>query len=111
MNEHFRLEALAVKAIENCINLRSCTWTRDGSLTTQIIRRLGNLEGLKELEINGRPGTWGEWVSHDLLLFKGLQSLTLIMPARAVTDMVPEWVAQNAETLESLAIICKVSFG
>ncbi|KAF8607315.1 hypothetical protein BDV93DRAFT_468045 [Ceratobasidium sp. AG-I] len=109
VDEHYRLEALAVKAIEKCTNLRSCTWTRDGSLTTQIIRRLGNLKNLKELEINGRPGSWGEWVSQDLFLFSGLQSLTLIMPARAVANIVPSWVAQNAETLESLVIICKSS--
>ncbi|CAE6506020.1 unnamed protein product [Rhizoctonia solani] len=102
-----RIIALATQAISNCINLRSCSWTRDRTLSTSVLQRLAELKLLKELEINAKPGAFGAWIPEDLLAFRGLQSLTLIMPARSVVELLPEWTAKNRDTLESLVIICK----
>ncbi|QRV98926.1 hypothetical protein RhiJN_26945 [Ceratobasidium sp. AG-Ba] len=107
VDEKLQLIALASRAITNCVNLLSCSWTRDGSLNTKIIESLANLEKLRALEINGRPGPWTAWVPEDLLQFRQLHSLTLIMPVQAVVEVLPEWAAQNSETLESLVVICK----
>ncbi|QRV84884.1 hypothetical protein RhiJN_12900 [Ceratobasidium sp. AG-Ba] len=107
VDEKLQLIALASRAINNCVNLLSCSWTRDGSLNTKIIESLANLEKLRALEINGRPGPWTAWVPEDLLRFRQLQSLTLIMPVQTVVEVLPEWAAQNSETLESLVVICK----
>jgi hypothetical protein len=109
VDEKHRLIVLASHALGHCVNLLSCSWTRDGSLTTAIIERLAGLEKLRSLEINGRPGPWGAWVPQDLLLFRRLRSLTLIMPVQAVVDALPTWASQSAEGIEGLVIICKVS--
>ncbi|CUA78431.1 hypothetical protein RSOLAG22IIIB_13141 [Rhizoctonia solani] len=102
-----RMIALATQAVSNCVNLRSCSWTRDGTLSTRMLQALAGLNSLKELEINAKPGAFGAWVPEDLLAFQGLQRLTLIMPARSVVEILPEWSAKNRDTLESLVIICK----
>ncbi|KAG8695855.1 hypothetical protein FRC08_007522 [Ceratobasidium sp. 394] len=107
VDEKLQLIALACRAISHCVNLLSCSWTRDGSLYTKIIESLAELKKLQSLEINGRPGPWTAWVPDDLFRFRHLQSLTLIMPVQAVMDVLPAWTEQNSETLESLVIICK----
>ncbi|CAE6524884.1 unnamed protein product [Rhizoctonia solani] len=106
-DERHRMIALATRAVSNCINVRSCAWTRDGTLSTRVLQGLAGLDSLKELEINAKPGAFGAWVPEDLLAFRGLQSLTLIMPARSVVELLPEWSAKNKDTLESLVVICK----
>ncbi|CAE7131780.1 unnamed protein product [Rhizoctonia solani] len=106
-DERHRIVELATQAISNCINLRSCSCTRDGTLSTRMLQGLAGLKSLKELEINAKPGAFGAWTPEDLLAFQGLQSLTLIMPARSVVELLPEWSAKNRDTLESLVIICK----
>ncbi|QRW25902.1 hypothetical protein RhiXN_10979 [Rhizoctonia solani] len=72
-----------------------------------MIQELASLNSLKELEINAKPGAFGAWVPEDLLGFRNLQSLTLIMPARSVVELLPAWCRENKDTLESLVIICK----
>ncbi|CAE6535072.1 unnamed protein product, partial [Rhizoctonia solani] len=106
-DERHRIIALATQAISNCVNLRSCSWTRDGTLSTRMLQELAGLESLKELEINAKPGAFGAWFPEDLLAFRGLQSLTLIMPARSIVELLPAWSAENKDTLESLVVICK----
>ncbi|CAE6408103.1 unnamed protein product [Rhizoctonia solani] len=106
-DERHHIINLATQAISNCLNLRSCSWTRDGSLSTSMIQELASLNSLKELEINAKPGAFGAWVPEDLLGFRNLQSLTLIMPARSVVELLPAWCRENKDTLESLVIICK----
>ncbi|CAE6337736.1 unnamed protein product [Rhizoctonia solani] len=106
-DERHRIVNLATRAITNCVNLTNCSWTRDGSLSTKMIRELATLNSLRELEINAKPGAFGAWVPEDLLEFRELQSLTLIMPARSVVELLPVWCARNENTLKSLVIICK----
>ena len=122
--------------LKNCVNLRCCVWTRDGSLTSEILQALlcastnvepnpgvedipleyfrkeelmGRLEnrGLRELEINGRDGGFYD---HTLLLgFVGLERISLIMPSVAVVSLLPKWTSLNHNTLRKLTLICKVS--
>ncbi|KAH7337636.1 hypothetical protein B0J17DRAFT_663691 [Rhizoctonia solani] len=108
-DERHRILALATQAISNCVNLRSCSWTRDKTLSTSVLQELAGLKSLRELEINAKPGAFGAWVAEDLLSFRGLQSLTLIMPARPVVELLPKWSAKNKDTLQSLVIICKAT--
>ncbi|KAG8703946.1 hypothetical protein FRC09_003855 [Ceratobasidium sp. 395] len=103
VDEKLELVRLACQAIDRCVNLISCSWTRDGSLYSKIIESLAGLKKLKSLEINGRPGRWTAWVPDDLFRFRHLESLTLIMPVQAVTEILPAWTAQNSETLQSLS--------
>ncbi|KAJ1301100.1 hypothetical protein OPQ81_003516 [Rhizoctonia solani] len=76
-DERHRIITLATRAISNCLNLRSCSWTRDGTLSTRMLQELAGLKSLKELELNAKP------------------------------EILPAWSAGNKDTLESLVVICK----
>jgi len=100
------LLAVCVKGIKNCINLKSCTWTRDGSLHTDILESLcSDCPQLEELEINGNSGGYDPAV---LLRFHKLKKISLIMPSAPVLDTLPAWLSATRTTLRSLTIVCKV---
>lgn len=97
------------QGIRNCINLRSCHWTRQGSLTNEIIQALQTCQVLTELEINGSL----DWDVNAaaLLKFDSLRRISLIMPTAAVVDLLNPWFERTGEHPRSLTMICKVSFG
>lgn len=117
-----------LRGLKNCINLRWCTWTRDGSLTSEILEALlcggsSSFEGqpepelltarplvnckLRALEINGHDE--GLYDRNLLLGFVGLERISLIMPTASVASLLPSWTLLNHAKLRSLTLICKAS--
>lgn len=98
---------ICLRGIRNCVNLMSCTWTRDGSLSTEILESLQHLPRLVELEINGHSPN--QYQAVILTNFKALRKVSLIMPSSQVLEILPEWICATAHTLEHLTLICKAS--
>ncbi|KAJ8522413.1 hypothetical protein ONZ45_g1000 [Pleurotus djamor] len=93
------------RGLRNCINLRHCVWTRDGSLNDEIIRSLSELKQLQSLTINGHSTS--EYNERLLLQIRGLRDVSLIMPSLGVVDTLSDWAAVSS--LRSLELICKSS--
>lgn len=96
-----------LQGIKNCVNLQSCTWTRDGSLTSEMLETLLLSQQLEELEINGAHQ--GHYDPCILPRFTHLRRLSLIMPSNAVINMLPAWTQATGHTLRHLSVICKSS--
>ncbi|KZT34733.1 hypothetical protein SISSUDRAFT_1072038 [Sistotremastrum suecicum HHB10207 ss-3] len=107
IEEQDRLMDLCITGLENCINLRSCTWTRDGSLTTPLLKALLSSSTLQEFSLNGHYE--GHYDPTLLLQFSRLQKLTIIMPSSDIISLLPAWLGACTETLKSLSLICKAS--
>ncbi|KAF8558683.1 hypothetical protein OG21DRAFT_1493889 [Imleria badia] len=103
---HSELLQLCTEGVRNCVNLRSCTWTRDGSLHSCVLESLGSCPQLHELEINGNDSEYNPTL---LTQFSRLSKISLIMPSARVLDIFPTWISVTGETLRSLTIICKAS--
>lgn len=104
-----RLEALfdsCLRGIANIVNLRSCTWTRDGSLGSNILLGLLKHRSLQELEINGRHD--GNYDHTILPQFTSVRRIKLVMPTPHVVEILPAWLKSLAHPLQGLSIICKV---
>ncbi|EKM56957.1 uncharacterized protein PHACADRAFT_208126 [Phanerochaete carnosa HHB-10118-sp] len=105
--EREQLMTLSLQAIRSCVNLRSCTLTRDGSLSNDIILTLQQAQHLAELEINGhnffyfKPGLLPD--------FKHLRKISLIMPSPEVLNILSIWVQNTAPTLQHLTLLCQSS--
>ncbi|TBU47149.1 hypothetical protein BD309DRAFT_1057210 [Dichomitus squalens] len=93
--------------IRNCINLRACTWTRHGSLTSPVLETLVDCARLQELEINGENS--GFYDPGILPRFSHLRKLALIMPSAAVIGILSHWTRNTSQTLNHLGVICKSS--
>ncbi|EPQ50827.1 hypothetical protein GLOTRDRAFT_49961 [Gloeophyllum trabeum ATCC 11539] len=93
--------------LKNCVNLRHCTWTRDGSLDNAIFEALLHCHKLKELEINGHHD--GQYDPEVLCRFTRLNKITLIMPSWLVIAQLPRWIRETGPALQYLSIICKAS--
>ena len=97
---------LCVSGLGNCVNLVSCTWTRDGTLKEDILEALSHCPSLRSLEINGRHA-WN--YDPDVLhKFERLRRISVIMPTSEVVRALPGCFQRNLETLQELTIICKV---
>ncbi|KIY67243.1 hypothetical protein CYLTODRAFT_437122 [Cylindrobasidium torrendii FP15055 ss-10] len=96
---------IVASAVKNCVNLKVCAWTRDGSLTSDVLRSLGGLHHLRKLEINGHDQ--GNFQARLLLQLTRLNTITIIMPSAAVIALLPEWFEALAENLTGLTLICK----
>ncbi|KAJ6462586.1 hypothetical protein C8R45DRAFT_1220543 [Mycena sanguinolenta] len=101
------LEELVVCGLRNCVNLRSCTWTRDGALNSAMLRVLQECDNLAELEINGHSD--GHYDAGVLGGFAHLQRVSVIMPSADVVGQLPLWMARTGPQLRSLTLICKTS--
>ena len=95
-----------VAGLKNCTNLQSCTWTRDGSLTSDILTTFSSLPNLCELEINGHDG--GYYDPKLFCQFSGLQKISVIMPSPLVVRNIRDMVKTSGERLRSFTMICKV---
>ena len=100
------LKKAVLTGLRNCINLQACSWTRDGALSSDILRALQPRHNLAKLEINGNHE--GNYDPKLLVSFNRLTSLTIIMPSAGVVEVLPTWLDATANTLTSLTIICKV---
>ncbi|KAI0324544.1 hypothetical protein GY45DRAFT_1349369 [Cubamyces sp. BRFM 1775] len=105
--EHDMILDLCLNGIRNCTDLRACTWTRHGSLTTRVLETLVNCSKLCELEINGQHNNY--YNPRILPQFTHLRKLSLIMPSGPVIATLPSWMHNTRETLQYLSLICKSS--
>ncbi|KIJ55544.1 hypothetical protein M422DRAFT_63582 [Sphaerobolus stellatus SS14] len=96
-----------LKGLSNCSNLRSCTWTRDRTLSTEFLGVLSSLPSLKHLEINGH--STGTYDPQALLRFKTLEKISLIMPSAEVIAILPAWTQKVKDTLNTFHVLCKAS--
>jgi hypothetical protein len=95
-----------VAGIQNCIALTTCTWTRDGSMTSDILEALATLPSLKNLTINGHNAGYYEPAS--LLLFKNVKKVSIIMPSPDVVRILRPWITGVGGRLTALTLVCKV---
>ena len=88
------------QAIQNCVNLRSCTWTHH-SFNTPIMLALQGCR-LIHLEIAGGPGVYDHC---QLLAFSNLASLKLSRPVLPTSNLLRPWTYATKYSLRSLSII------
>ncbi|PVG03903.1 hypothetical protein CPB86DRAFT_694452 [Serendipita vermifera] len=101
------IEEYIIPAISNCINLSRCRWTRDGTISGDVLLALQS-EGrtpLLELEINGHSGRF--YNPSTLTNFKYLTKLMLIMPDTPTARQLASWCSNLQGTLKELSIICQ----
>ncbi|KAH6912627.1 hypothetical protein BKA70DRAFT_1097619 [Coprinopsis sp. MPI-PUGE-AT-0042] len=96
-----------MKGLQNCVNLRTCTWTRDGTLSTETLAILASLPNLQEMELNGH--SQGHYNPTLLSRFRGLTKLSLIMPSSEVIEQLVRMLKISGASLRQLTIICKAS--
>ncbi|KAH7928874.1 hypothetical protein BV22DRAFT_1146203 [Leucogyrophana mollusca] len=104
---HTGLMDLCTRGIQNCVNLRSCTWTRDGSINSAVLCSLQTCHNLQELEINGHDT--GAYNPITLVQFQRLSKISLIMPSVHVLEVLPSWMSVTGATLRNLTLIFKSS--
>ncbi|OSD01016.1 hypothetical protein PYCCODRAFT_1370033 [Trametes coccinea BRFM310] len=105
--DHDTILELCLNGIRNCVNLKACTWTRHGSLTSRVLETLVECPRLSELEVNGQHNNYYD--PRILPQFTHLRKLSLIMPSGAVINILPSWTQNAQETLQYLSLICKAS--
>ncbi|KIM41347.1 hypothetical protein M413DRAFT_146971 [Hebeloma cylindrosporum] len=101
------IHARVHRGLKNCTNLRSCAWTRDGSLNSDILEALTHCPNLQELELNGNDQ--GHYDTRSLLAFTHLRRLSIIMPSTGVMAELNPWLALTGHTLRSLTLICRAT--
>ncbi|KAG5643518.1 hypothetical protein DXG03_000710 [Asterophora parasitica] len=99
------LDTNVLQGLRNCINLLACTWTRDGSLNSDVLKALQALDTLRELEINGRSED--NFNPKLLTGFTRVSRIGLIMPSAPVaspivTDALLESLAPHVVNLQHL---------
>ncbi|KAI0030157.1 hypothetical protein K488DRAFT_79788 [Vararia minispora EC-137] len=107
VTESDALLEICARALRNAEQLRSLIWTRDSSLSSEILNALAQNAHLTQLSINGNPGR--RYDPAQLLGLTRLRELTLIMPSRSVVDILTSWAAILSGNLRSLTLICKES--
>ncbi|TCD67169.1 hypothetical protein EIP91_000395, partial [Steccherinum ochraceum] len=93
--------------IRNCLSLRACTWTRDGSLSDDILHALCALPRFASLEINGN-NVW-QYSPGTLVRFERLERLCVVMPGAPVVEVLPAWLQRTGKTLRRLTLLCQSS--
>jgi hypothetical protein len=84
---HSEMLQMCDRGIRNCIQLRSCAWTRDASLQSTMLESLAGCSQFQELEINGNDS--GYYAPVLLIRFSHLSKISLItMPSAHVLPVV-----------------------
>ncbi|PPQ99304.1 hypothetical protein CVT24_009172 [Panaeolus cyanescens] len=96
-----------LRGLKNCANLGACTWTRDGSLNSDILETLTHCSEIRELEFNGHNE--GNYDPRLLLSFTKLNRISIIMPSGPVLAQLKPWLSVTGSTLRSLTLICKTT--
>src|SRR6266566_2473016 len=94
-----------IKGLENCVHLKACTWTRDGSLTSDILTCLARRPELTDITLNGGYSPYFEPM--DLVQLYRPRKISLIMPSISVVRILPHWLRAIGQSLTSLSLICK----
>ncbi|KAA1474576.1 hypothetical protein DENSPDRAFT_841180 [Dentipellis sp. KUC8613] len=92
-----------LRGIQHTTHLRSCAWTRDGSLQNRVLEALQGCPDLCELEITGNHE--GNYDPPTLLGFRNLRKISIIKPSRPVLDLLPRWLGYTGHSLRSLSLI------
>jgi hypothetical protein len=92
------------KGLENCVHLKICIWTRDGSLTSEILSSLGKCSELTDVTFNG-----GYYKPMDFVQLLRLRKISLIMPSASALSILPRWLWAIGRSLTSLSLVCKAS--
>ena len=87
------------------MHLKACTWTRDGSLTSEIISCLAGCPELTDITLNG--GYSPHYEPIDLVQLLRPRKVSLIMPCVSVVRILPHWLRAIGQSLTSLSLICK----
>ncbi|GAA6026843.1 hypothetical protein JCM8097_005901 [Rhodosporidiobolus ruineniae] len=112
------IEAVAIKALRNCVNCESLVWTRKGALTDRVWEAINTLPRLRSFEFNAHTNlSPGSWDADHLLNLPPLRSMSLILPDRAVSNIIPAFLnsqrqksgEENQLLLEELSILCRES--
>ena len=105
--EFYALQGDVILGLSHCGGLRTCVWTRDGTLRDDILDAIReHCVILRELEVNGNAARYYD--ASGLTGITGLERISLIMPDRAVIALLPGWVAANGERLKTLSFTCQV---
>ena len=99
---------ILTRGLESCVHLQACTWTRDGSLTSEILTCLAKCPELTDVAING--GYSPHYEPADLVQLFRLRKISLIMPCIFVVRILPHWLEAIERSLTSLSLICKARF-
>lgn len=97
------LELLAITVLHQAIGLTTLHWTRHHSLSNDLLDAIALLPALRHFETNASAGS--AWSPLRLLSLRPqLTSLSLIMPDRAVVDVVPELLRRQTH-LRDLSVL------
>ena len=95
-----------LRGLTNTENLRSCTWTRAGTLTPDILLAIVKNPHLQELAING--GCYESYDPTILPRFTSVRRINLILPSPPVIGVLPMWLNSLVNPLQSLTVVCRV---
>ncbi|GAA6048940.1 hypothetical protein JCM3770_007129 [Rhodotorula araucariae] len=125
LRERLDMEQLAIRMLRNCDNVEELVWTRKGALTDRVFEAIKQLPRLRSFECNAHTDlSPGSWDADHFLDLPPLQSLSLILPDRKVSAMLPAFLGKQkalASTatfdcgqedillLEELSILCRES--
>jgi hypothetical protein len=70
-----------------------------------LITSIVHLRALESIEINGSTSIPGAWDESILFSLPPLKSISLILPDRAITSLLPELIKRQSQTLEQFSII------
>ncbi|KZV67676.1 hypothetical protein PENSPDRAFT_611087 [Peniophora sp. CONT] len=99
------LRESCIRGLQNARHLRAVTWTRDGSLTSEILQALAQCTELRSISMNGNSS--GHYDPRELLNLTQLNSVSVVMPGSGVIDIFPSWMQVVGQKLRSLTLICK----
>jgi hypothetical protein len=94
-----------IKGLENCVHLKACIWSRDGSLTSHILTSLARCPELTDITLNG--GSSPFYDPMDLVQLLRPRKISLIMPSISVVGILLHWLRAIGQSLTSLSLICK----
>ena len=94
------------RGLANTVNLRSCAWTRAGTLTSEVLLAIVKHPHLQELAIDG--GCHKCYDPTILPQFTSVRRISLIMPSPPVIGVLPMWLNSLVNPLQSLTIVCWV---
>ena len=95
------------KGLKNCVHLNAYTWTRDRTMTSEILLCLGMCTELTDITFNG--GYSRLYDPMDLVQLRRLRKISLIMPSLGVLSILPHWLQGIGRSLTSLSLVCKAS--
>lgn len=101
--ERTELEQRVLLTLHHASHLRRLDFTRRGSMTDDMFDILSQHESLRRLEINGSPMYYRAEAVFQLP--PRLHSLTILLPTRAIVDLLPSALHRIQPSLRAISII------